>query len=82
MRIRTISATVGALLAATVLSASDDAFMGTWKLNEAKSNIGKGAPKVMTVVYEAAGDRLAREVRRQGLFRQRQSLGLALVFEG
>jgi len=58
MRIRTVSATVGALVAATVLSASDDAFMGTWKLNEAKSNIGKGAPKVMTVVYEAAGDQV------------------------
>src|SRR5258705_3388356 len=32
------------------------AFMGTWKLNEAKSKIGAGAPKNTTVVYEAAGD--------------------------
>jgi len=30
--------------------------MGTWKLNEAKSKIGPGAPKNTTVVYEAAGD--------------------------
>jgi hypothetical protein len=30
--------------------------MGTWKLNEAKSKIGAGAPKNSTVVYEAAGD--------------------------
>jgi hypothetical protein len=30
--------------------------MGTWKLNEAKSKIGPGAPKNNTVVYEAAGD--------------------------
>jgi hypothetical protein len=38
------------------VSAADDAFMGTWKLNEAKSKIGEGAPKVTTVVYEPAGD--------------------------
>jgi len=29
-----------------------DAFMGTWKLNEAKSKIGAGSPKNSTVVYE------------------------------
>jgi hypothetical protein len=33
-----------------------DPHMGTWKLNEAKSKIGPGAPKNNTVVYEAAGD--------------------------
>ena len=33
-----------------------DGFMGTWKLNEAKSKIGPGARKNSTVVYEAAGD--------------------------
>ena len=33
-----------------------DAFMGTWKLNEAKSKIGAGSPKLASVVYEAAGD--------------------------
>src|SRR5260370_42267187 len=33
-----------------------DAFMGTWKLNEAKSKIGAGSPKNYTVVYQAAGD--------------------------
>ena len=33
-----------------------DAFMGAWKLNEAKSKIGAGSPKLTTVVYEAAGD--------------------------
>jgi hypothetical protein len=30
--------------------------MGTWKLNEGKSKIAKGAPKNHTVTYEAAGD--------------------------
>ena len=58
MRIRTVLATVGALLTATAVSASDDAFMGTWKLNEAKSKIGEGSPKVSTVVYEPAGDQV------------------------
>ena len=33
-----------------------DSFMGTWKLNDAKSKIGAGSPKNTTVVYEAAGD--------------------------
>lgn len=42
--------------AATVCVAADDAQMGTWKLNEAKSKIGAGAVKNTTVVYEAAGD--------------------------
>ena len=56
MRIRRVLAAVGALVAATALSASDEAFMGTWKLNEAKSKIAEGAPKVTTVVYEPAGD--------------------------
>jgi len=35
---------------------ADDAFMGTWKLNEAKSKFGPGETKNTTVVYEAAGD--------------------------
>lgn len=30
--------------------------MGTWKLNDAKSKIGAGAPRNHTVIYEAAGD--------------------------
>jgi hypothetical protein len=33
-----------------------DSFMGTWKLNEAKSKLSPGTPKNNTVVYEAAGD--------------------------
>ena len=33
-----------------------DGFMGTWKLNEAKSKLSPGIPKNSTVVYEAAGD--------------------------
>jgi hypothetical protein len=33
-----------------------DGFMGTWKLNEAKSKLAPGTTKNSTVVYEAAGD--------------------------
>ena len=33
-----------------------DAMMGTWKLNEAKSKLGTGSPKNNTVVIEAAGE--------------------------
>jgi len=36
--------------------AADDANLGTWKLDEAKSKIAAGLPKNTTVVYEAAGD--------------------------
>ena len=35
-----------------------DAFLGTWKLNEAKSSIPSMAPKNSTVVYQATGDNL------------------------
>jgi hypothetical protein len=42
--------------AASACVAADDANMGTWKLNEAKSKYSPGAPKNTSVVYEAAGD--------------------------
>jgi hypothetical protein len=35
---------------------ADEPVMGTWKLNEAKSKIAAGSPKLTTVIYEAAGD--------------------------
>ena len=35
---------------------AQNANMGTWKLNEAKSKISHGAPKNNKVVYEAAGE--------------------------
>jgi hypothetical protein len=43
-------------LGAAVCFAAADAFIGTWKLNEAKSKLSAGGPKNTTVVYEAAGD--------------------------
>src|SRR3984957_10774433 len=42
--------------AASACMAADDANLGTWKLNEAKSKFSPGAPKNTSVVYEAAGD--------------------------
>ena len=47
------------ILAATAglcFAADDDAFMGTWKLNESKSKIPEGAPKNTKVVYAQNGD--------------------------
>ena len=47
------------LLAAGIASAAGtDAFMGTWKLNEAKSKIGPGLPKNSTVVTAADADKM------------------------
>ena len=43
-------------VAASLCFAADDAFMGTWKLNEAKSKVGAGMPKNETVVYAQTGD--------------------------
>jgi hypothetical protein len=42
---------------------AQDAFMGVWKLKEAKSEFSAGAPKNTTVVYEAEGDQLAAVFR-------------------
>jgi hypothetical protein len=44
------------MISAVSLCAADDPLMGTWKLNETKSKIGAGGPKVTTVVYEAVGE--------------------------
>lgn len=43
------------LVAVAAIAAAEDANMGTWKLDEAKSKIS-GTAKNTTVVYEAAGD--------------------------
>jgi hypothetical protein len=56
MKARSIVLTLVACLAGLTLCFADDANMGTWKLNEAKSKTSAGAPKNLTVVYEAAGD--------------------------
>src|SRR3989454_3681816 len=55
MKAKTIVLTVAVCFVAAVCFASDDAFTGTRKLNEAKSKLA-GGPKNNLVVYEAAGD--------------------------
>ena len=59
MKTKTISLTFFLCLAVSALClAADDPMIGTWKLNEAKSKIGAGAPKNHTVTYAAAGDQI------------------------
>ena len=55
IKIAVLSLLISAV-AASLCFAADDAFMGTWKLNEAKSKIGAGMPKNDTVVYAQSGD--------------------------
>jgi hypothetical protein len=56
MRLRTIVVGLAMCLFSLSLCFADNAMMGTWKLNEAKSKIPAGAPKSETVTYVAAGD--------------------------
>jgi hypothetical protein len=55
MKTRTILLTLALCLAGISVAFADDANMGTWKLNEAKSKFPAGATKNSMVVYEAAG---------------------------
>lgn len=50
------AALVLCLVAAAVCFAADDAFSGTWKLNEAKSKLSASANKNTTVTYAVSGD--------------------------
>jgi hypothetical protein len=56
MKARMIAVVMVLCLAGAAVCLADDAQMGTWKLNEAKSKFSPGAQKNTTVVYEAAGD--------------------------
>ena len=56
MKARATVLTLVLCLVGVAVCFAADAFLGTWKLNEAKSKIGAGSPKNSTVVYEAAGD--------------------------
>jgi hypothetical protein len=56
MRPRNILLTLALCIAAFAVCFAQEAQMGTWKLNEAKSKFPPGAAKNQTVVYEAAGD--------------------------
>ena len=55
MKTRNALLTLALCLVGIGVAFADDANMGTWKLNEAKSKFASGAAKNSTVVYEAAG---------------------------
>ena len=56
MKARNLMLTLALCFAGAAVCLAQSAQMGTWKLNEAKSQIPAGAVKNTTVVYEAAGD--------------------------
>jgi len=56
MKTRTILLTLLLCFVGASVCFAADEFIGTWKLNEAKSKIAAGSLKNTTVVYEAAGD--------------------------
>ncbi len=56
MKTRNILLTLAMLFVGLTMCFAENLHMGTWKLNEAKSKISAGAPKNMTVKYEADGD--------------------------
>jgi hypothetical protein len=56
MKAKTISLAVTLCFVGAALCFADNAHMGAWKLNEAKSKLGRGASTNSTVVYEAVGD--------------------------
>jgi hypothetical protein len=58
MKPRTTGLLLVTLLAGVTLCFAADPSLGTWKLNEAKSMLDAGLPKNLTVVYEAAGDKI------------------------
>jgi len=56
MKRRAILLSLAALFLSASVCFAADPNLGTWKLDEAKSKLGKGATKNTTVVYEAVGD--------------------------
>jgi hypothetical protein len=56
MKVRMLLLTIALCFAGTALSFAQSPQMGTWKLDEAKSQIPAGFPKNSTVIYAADGD--------------------------
>src|SRR5579863_435101 len=56
MKARTLALALVVLGVGATISFADDINLGTWKLNEAKSQFAPGATKNTTVSYTAAGD--------------------------
>ena len=62
MKARITVLTLGLVLVGVALCSAQDAQMGTWKLNEAKSKIAPGTPRNTTVICEAAGENVKVKV--------------------
>jgi hypothetical protein len=58
MKVKTVLASLTVFLAGFALCFAEDANMGTWKLNEAKSKFSPGATRNSTVAYTADGDKV------------------------
>jgi hypothetical protein len=58
MRTRSIAIALTLCLVGAGVCFGQNAFMGTWKLKETKSEFSPGAPKNRTVVYETEGDKV------------------------
>lgn len=58
MKVRTFMLALALCLAGAIMCTAEDLNIGTWKLNEAKSQIPAGFIKNTTVVYKADGDSL------------------------
>jgi hypothetical protein len=58
MKTKTIGLTLAVCFLAGAACFAADPQIGSWKLNEAKSKITPGSPKVTMVVYEAVGDQV------------------------
>jgi hypothetical protein len=55
MKLRTIVLTLALCLIGVTVCYAQNPFIGTWKLNEAKSKLSPATPKNTKVVYESAG---------------------------
>lgn len=55
MKSTTIATALVLCVFGAIACSAQDAFMGTWKLTERKSEFSPGAPRNRTVVYEAQG---------------------------
>jgi hypothetical protein len=62
MKARKAVFTVAVLFVGLSMCFAQDASLGTWKLNEAKSKLVAGFPKNVTVTYEAVGDKIKATV--------------------
>ncbi|HVA16836.1 MAG TPA: hypothetical protein VMV59_03880 [Candidatus Dormibacteraeota bacterium] len=58
MKATRVAVTLAFCLLAAGVCFAQNPFIGTWKLNDAKSKFGSGATKNTTVTYEVAGDNI------------------------